>query len=80
MICAKCGGSLEVKNIELDRRLQGHLVIFVNVPSKVCTQCGEVWLSSKIVREMDIAINEKRRIVRVESVPVFSLKEMQASN
>jgi hypothetical protein len=32
------------------------------------------------VREMDIAINEKRRIVRVESVPVFSLKEMQASN
>lgn len=48
------------------------------LPAKVCTQCGGIWLSASVAKEMDEALTERRGIVRVEQVPVISLEKIGA--
>lgn len=77
-LCAKCGGIIEDRRIGLDRRMQGRLLIFADVPARVCAQCGEIWLSASTAKEMDRALSEAKRIVRIEQVPVVSLAEVKS--
>lgn len=72
--CAVCGGDTEKKSITIDERYNGQLVIFEDVETEVCSSCGEIWLSSKVLKKMDELREQKQPIGKLE-VPVWSLKK-----
>jgi YgiT-type zinc finger domain-containing protein len=72
--CAVCGGATEKKSVTIDERHNGQLVIFEDVEAKVCGSCGEIWLSSEVLKKMDGLRKQKQPIGKLE-VPVWSLKK-----
>lgn len=72
-LCPLCGGSLSKKTITHEERHNGQLYIFENVEALVCNQCGEEYLSAKILEEMDRVVREGRKPTRKMETPVFDL-------
>ena len=44
--------------VELDK-----CIIIKNVPSQVCTQCGDVSYSNDVAKQLEKLVNEVRRIL-----------------
>ena len=61
MNCFMCKGDLEDKNttfmVELDK------CIIINVPSKVCKQCGEVSYSNEVAKQLEKLVNSVRNAI-----------------
>ena len=74
--CSFCGGEVKGDNVELDYRYKGKLYIFRNVPAGVCQQCGEQYLTAKVVKDIEQRIQKKDTWDKTISVPleVFSEK------
>jgi YgiT-type zinc finger domain-containing protein len=36
-----------------EERREGHLYLFENVPAKVCTKCGEIWIEETTLQAID---------------------------
>jgi YgiT-type zinc finger domain-containing protein len=75
MKCALCGGEFKEKIIIFDQPWGDELYRFENVPAKVCSQCGEIWLSAEVAEEMDRIIEKHEKPIKYERVPVYSLKK-----
>jgi YgiT-type zinc finger domain-containing protein len=73
--CARCGGSLERKNVTYQQPWGDELYEFENVPALVCRQCGEVWLEAEVGQLIDRIIAEHPSPKKYHRVPVFSLAE-----
>lgn len=72
-LCPLCNGVIEEKTITHEERdAQGIFYIFENVPARICTQCGEVWLPASTIKLLDHAI-AKAKPRRVIQTPVFDL-------
>lgn len=65
--------ALSKKAITHEERHNGQLYIFENVEALVCNQCGEEYLSAKILEEMDRVVREGRKPTRKMETPVFDL-------
>ncbi|MBI2340147.1 MAG: type II toxin-antitoxin system MqsA family antitoxin [Deltaproteobacteria bacterium] len=77
--CASCGGLLMSKKINFDQHWGSDIVVFEAVPARVCVLCGEVWLSSPVLKKMDRILLERRKPCRRLSVPVWSLERLKAA-
>ena len=60
MRCLFCKGSLEEKTSAFTAELGGCIVIVKNVPSHVCTQCGETSYSDTVYRELEKVVDQLR--------------------
>lgn len=60
MNCLMCKGELENKNTTYMVDLGNCIVIVRNVPSQVCSQCGEVSYSNDIAKELEKIVNNLR--------------------
>lgn len=56
-----CKGHLVDKSTTFLADLGDCIVIVKNVPSQVCTQCGEVSYSNEVARKLESIINLLRR-------------------
>jgi hypothetical protein len=55
------------------------LVLFDEVPARVCADCDEVWLDADVLRAMDAALADGRAPTRRVEVPAFSLSSLRAA-
>lgn len=69
-LCAVCGGELRETTITHEERRGDQLYLFQNVPAKVCTACGEIWIDEEILQALDRLITEGVPMRRVET-PIF---------
>lgn len=76
--CSFCGGEVKEGEVELDYRHQGKLFIFQNVPTGVCQQCGEKYLTAKVAKEIEYRIQKKERWDKTVSVPMDVLPKQIA--
>lgn len=60
MNCLMCKGELENKNTTYMVDLGNCIVIVRNVPSQVCSQCGDVSYSNDIAKELEKIVNNLR--------------------
>ena len=60
MRCIFCKGILEEKTSAFTLELDGCIIVVKNVPSHVCSQCGEASFSDEVYRELEIVIDKMR--------------------
>jgi YgiT-type zinc finger domain-containing protein len=58
-----CRGRVADKLTTFMVDLDNHIVIIKNVPSQVCTQCGETSYSNDVARTIEIIINHMRNTI-----------------
>ena len=57
MTCFMCKGNLEDKNTNFISDLGNRIIIVKDVPSQVCTQCGEVSYSHEVAKRLEEIVN-----------------------
>ena len=60
MNCFMCKGYLENKETIFKVEVDGHMIIVKNVPSHVCSQCGETSYSDDVVRQLERIVNDAK--------------------
>ena len=60
MTCFMCKGTLEDKMTTFMLDLGNCIVIVKNVPSQVCSQCGEISYSNDVAKKLEKIINSAR--------------------
>lgn len=73
--CSFCGGGVVEKKIRIDYRTGDELVVFENVPTGVCGQCGEKYYTAKVAKALEQMARDKTFINKVIPVPVKSFPE-----
>ena len=56
-----CKGEMENKLTNFMLDLETCIIIVKNVPSQVCSQCGEVSYSDEVARNLEKIVNSTRR-------------------
>ncbi|MEN6411203.1 MAG: type II toxin-antitoxin system MqsA family antitoxin [Veillonellales bacterium] len=74
MICFMCKGHLENKESTFMVDLGNCIVIVKNVPSQVCSQCGEVSYSNETAKQLEKIVNAMRTSITEIAVIKFSDK------
>lgn len=78
-LCAVCGGRLILKKVRYDQHWGEEIVVFDDVPARVCLSCGEIWLGSHVVGAMDRILKQQKKPTKKITVPVWSLAELTAA-
>lgn len=60
MQCYMCKGTIENKKTTFTVDLDGSIVVIKNVPSQVCTQCGEVSYSDTVAKQIEKIVGSLR--------------------
>lgn len=63
MNCLMCKGELENKNTTFMVELDNCIIIIKNVPSQVCTQCGEVSYNDEVSKQLEKLVNSVRNAI-----------------
>ncbi len=58
--CPLCKGDLKKGDTTYSVDLGFGIVVVRNVPAKVCGQCGEEWIESKVAEELEKIVNTAR--------------------
>lgn len=61
--CFMCKGTLEEKKTTFMVELDNCIIIVKNVPSLVCTQCGEVSYRNEVAKQLEKLINSAKNII-----------------
>ena len=69
-LCAVCGGELEATTITHEEKRDSNRYVFQNVPAKVCTACGEIWIDEEVLQQIDHLIEYAVPARKVET-PVY---------
>lgn len=69
--CYVCGGKLKRKNVDIARYWGKELIALNDVPSLVCTKCGERYFEAKVSKKIDERIqNALKRKSSIEKIDV----------
>jgi len=69
-LCAVCGGEMRATTITHEEKRDSHIYLFQNVPAKVCTVCGEIWIDEEVLQVIDRLIESGVPVRKVET-PVY---------
>jgi YgiT-type zinc finger domain-containing protein len=69
-LCAVCGGELQATTITHEEKRDSNIYLFQNVPAKVCTACGEIWIDEEVMQQIDKLIESGVPVRKVET-PVY---------
>lgn len=76
MNCFMCKGSLEDKKTTFMVDLGNCIVIVKNVPSQVCSQCGEVSYTNNVTKELEKIVNSLRKSITEIAVINYPTKDV----
>ncbi|MGC9358483.1 MAG: type II toxin-antitoxin system MqsA family antitoxin [Anaerolineae bacterium] len=76
MQCSFCGGELEERRVQHEYRWEGRLVVFEDVPARVCRQCGEKYFDAQVVKAMERVVLHQLEPQRILQVPLFVYPEI----
>ena len=68
--CAVCGGELQATTITHEEKRGTQIYLFQNVPAKVCTACGEIWIDEEVLQQIDKLIEYGVPVRKVDT-PVY---------
>ena len=68
MSCFMCKGSLEEKKTTFMVDLGAHIIIIKDVPSFVCSQCGDTTYSDEVARVLEQIVESLRHVPTEMSV------------
>lgn len=68
-----CKGTLEDKNTNFIADFDDCIIIIKNVPSQVCTQCGEVSYSYEVSKQLEKIVQNVRSVV--SDIAVVNFKD-----
>ena len=71
MKCVFCGGKIEFRNMTFIYDENGNYIFIENVPTEICTQCGEKTYSPGVADEIIRLARKETTPVRMADVPVF---------
>ncbi|HBF13848.1 MAG TPA: hypothetical protein DDW49_10780 [Deltaproteobacteria bacterium] len=71
--CMYCGGHILEKHDRVDYRYHGQLFIMENVPTGICTQCGEKFLTAKISKKLEKEASKCHKPSKMVAIPVISI-------
>ncbi len=74
--CFFCESVVEEHLLTRDIRWKGKLVIIENVPTGICSRCGEKFLRPEVAKTIDAALESAKRPTRVLQVPVYQYQMM----
>jgi YgiT-type zinc finger domain-containing protein len=74
MICFVCKGHIEDKPTTFMVDLENCIVIVKNVPSQVCSQCGETSYSNDVAHRLEKIVNDVRKIVTEVAIVSYTDK------
>ena len=77
MTCFLCKGDMETRLVTHTVDLGNCIIIIKGVPAKVCTQCGEVWYSGTVAKEIEKIVNIVTKTANTE-IAVVSYSEKVA--
>lgn len=77
MKCFMCKGDLENKLTNFMLDLGECIIIIKNVPSQVCTQCGEISYSDEVARNIEKIVNSTRQ--NSAEIAIFNYKNQVAA-
>ncbi len=64
--CYFCGGKVREQRVDVDFWWGDKLVIFEDVPARVCQQCGEKFFRSEVYEEMESMVQrEEKPLARI---------------
>ena len=63
MACFLCKGTLEDRQTTFMVDIGNSIIIVKNVPSQVCTQCGETTYTDGVAAELERIVNEARETI-----------------
>ena len=69
-LCTVCSGELRETTITHEERRGEHLYLFHNVPAKICTACGELWIDEEVLQVIDRLITEGVSM-RTVATPIY---------
>lgn len=72
MSCFMCKGNLEDKLTNFIADLGNCIIIVKDVPSQVCSQCGEVSYSNDVALQLEKIINETKNTLTEITVVRYS--------
>ncbi|GHU95715.1 hypothetical protein FACS189479_09350 [Spirochaetia bacterium] len=78
MDCFFCKGELEEKETVFTAAFDECVVIIKNVPSLVCTQCGEVVHSDTVSRRLEQIITSIKTVVQSAEITVVHYSDKVA--
>ncbi len=76
-LCAVCGGELKATTITHEVKRGSDMYLFQNVPAKVCTACGELWIDEDVLQQIDRLL-ETGVPVRTVETPVYDFTRVGA--
>jgi YgiT-type zinc finger domain-containing protein len=83
MECFFCKGKLEEKLTTFTADIGNCVIVIRNVPSQVCTQCGEVSYSTEIMQQIEEIVNslkaEYQKPVWRPEISVLNYAERKAA-
>ena len=74
MNCFMCKGDLENKKTTFMAELDDCIIIIKNVPSQVCSQCGEVSYSDTVAKQLEKLVNSVKNTITEITVINYSEK------
>ena len=76
--CYYCGGAVHEEAMPRELRWHGKLFVFEDVPTGVCTQCGEKVLRPEVAKSIDAVIEARKKPSRTLEVPVYEYESVVA--
>ena len=76
-LCAVCGGELKATTITHEEKRDSNIYLFQNVPAKVCTACGEIWIDEEVLQQIDQLIETGVPVRKVET-PIYDFTRVPA--
>jgi YgiT-type zinc finger domain-containing protein len=76
MTCFMCKGSVENKLTTFMTDIDNCIVIVKNVPSQVCTQCGESSYSDEVARQLEKIVRSVTNPTATEIAVVSYFKQV----
>jgi len=73
--CYFCGGKVKEEEVSVDFWWGEKLVIFENVPARVCGQCGEKFFSAEVYKQMEDMVRRGERPLTHVTVDVIDFRE-----
>jgi len=68
-VCPLCGGDKKSGKTTYSVDLGSSVVVVRNVPAKICSQCGEVWIDAETAKKLESLSQEaKNKGTQVEVV------------
>ena len=71
--CWYCGGEVTEQLQTIDYRLEGKLFILENIPTGVCSQCGEKFFTAKISKKMETLVTTAKPPKKTAVIPILTI-------